>query len=103
LVIKVFGLYEQFPRRYGKSNKVIYSKKEFLRLINRDNGYNDVFVSVFSYAYLKEGTNGTYKIDSESAIIDKTYIDMDTKDFVDYYDFYANNPDFEKIKEKTKF
>ena len=97
--IKIFGLYEQFPRRYGKSNKVVYSKKEFLSLVNRDNGYNDVFISVFAYTYLKEGTNGKYRIDSESAVVDKLYIDMDTKDFVDYKDFYEQNPDFKKIEE----
>lgn len=99
MVIKIFGLYEQFPRRYGKSKKIVYSKKEFLSLVNRDNGYNDVFVSVFSYTVLKEGTNGNYKIDSESAIIDKLYIDMDTKDFVDYKNFYEQYPDFKNIKE----
>ena len=108
--IKIFGLYEQYPRRYGKSKKIAYSKKEFLRLVNRDNGYNDVFVSVFSYTVLKEETNGRYRIDSESAIVDKLYIDMDIKDFIDYKDFYEQYPDFKtktiketetkKLKEK---
>ena len=97
--MKIFGLYEQYPRRYGKSKKIVYSKKEFLSFANRDNGYNDVFISIFSYTYLKEGINGTYKIDSESAIIDKQYIDMDTKDYIDYKDFYEQYPEFKKINE----
>ena len=98
--MKIYGLYEQYPRRYGKSKKVVYSKKDFLSLVNRDNGYNDVFISIFGYTRLKE-INGIYKIDSESAVIDKLYNDMDTKDYVDYRDFYEQNPDLKKI-EKTE-
>lgn len=97
---KIFGLYDRYPRRYGKSKKIIYSKKDFTTCVNRDNGFRDVYISVFSYNRLKEVDN-EYRIDSDSAILDKIYIDMDFKDWVDYdkekITTFANN-----LKENTK-
>lgn len=78
--MKVFGLYDRFPRRYGKSKKIVYTKKDFLSFANRDNGYGDVFISVYAYERLKQ-INGIYRVDSESAIIDKIFMDMDFKDW----------------------
>lgn len=79
----VKGLYDGYPRRYGKSSKVVYDKKEFLNLVNRDNCHKDVYVSVFYYTNLREEGN-VYKIDSDSAIIDKIFMDMDFKDWYSF-------------------
>lgn len=94
--MKIQGLYENYPRRYGKAKTIVYNKNEFIRLVNRDNGHTDVFISVYSYSRLKEIDN-IYKIDSSSAIIDKIFLDIDIKDWVDY-----DKSEILKFKEKIK-
>jgi len=94
--MKIFGLYEQYPRRYGKSRKIVYSKKDFLNLANRDNGFMDVFLSIYAYSHLKE-IKGEYKIDSSSAIMDKLFMDMDFKDWDSENQLYERIIKLEKI------
>lgn len=77
---KIYSLYDNYPRRYGRSKKILYSKQDFLKLINRDNGFEDVFISIYAYESFKE-VNGITKIDSESAIVNKIFMDMDFKDW----------------------
>jgi len=99
----LYGLYEQYPRRYGKSSKILYSKEEFIKYVNRDNGFIDVFISVYAYANLKQ-VKTDYKIDSKSAIIDKLFIDIDIKDYIDYDELYEKHPHLNlyPIKEAEK-
>lgn len=99
--MKIFGLYDQYPRRYGKSKRIVYDKKEFLNLVNRDNGYSDVFISIYAYLHLKEVKN-TYKIDSASAIMDKIYLDMDFKDWDTEEQLFERILKLEKHLEKNK-
>jgi len=91
---RVFGLYDLYPRRYGESKKIIYSKPEFLKLANRDNGYSNVFISVYAYEGFKE-VNGITKIDSDTAIVDKIFMDMDLKDWDNKEDLYNKVIDLE--------
>lgn len=92
--MKMYGLYDQYPRRYGESKTIIYSKPEFLKLANRDNGYSNVFISVYSYDGFRE-VNGVTKIDSETAVIDKIFMDMDFKDWNSEEDLYNKLMDLE--------
>lgn len=95
----IYGLYEQYPRRYGKSSKIIYSKEEFINYVNRDNGYIDVFISVYAYENLRQ-VKTEYKIDSKSAIIDKLFIDVDIKDYINYNKLFEKHPNLNLYPQK---
>lgn len=102
--LKISGLYDEFPRRYGKST-IVYNKDELLSLIHRDNGYTDVFISVYSYNNVINN-NGKLKLDSSSANINKIFMDADFKTYIDYsvgYKKFFINIEKNNIKKQKQY
>ena len=68
-------MFIRLPREVGKERKLIHTIEDLINYINRNNGYTEVWVSLYSFAEttLKRGIYDT-------AIVDKIYFDIDGQD-----------------------
>lgn len=78
------GLFNTFPREMGFPERTgkyrcIEDKEEFIKIIDAFNGRKNVYTTIYSFGTIKEGKY--YKIpDYDSAIVDKVFLDLDSKD-----------------------
>jgi len=69
-------MFKKFPREVGPPRKVVSNMKDMLRFINLYNGRKKaVYTSIYSFENIAE----TWKVDYETAIIDKLFFDFDDK------------------------
>jgi len=66
-------LFSMFPRQVGRHRKLVYTREQFLNYVNHNNGFTDVFTSIYSFTALDEKG----KVRRESAVVDKVFWDFD--------------------------
>ena len=73
---KMLQLFDKFPRQILVTRKRVETKADMLRKINKNNGFQRVFVSVYNYT-------GNNSFDDLNLDLDKIWFDLDSKQSLD--------------------